>query len=72
MEVHFAPDLQARLTERATLQGRNPDEFVQEVIAHYLDQQDHFVEAVNQGEDALERGEYLTHEQVGARLRRFL
>ena len=29
-------------------------------------------EAVKRGEDALERGEYLTHEQVGERLRRFL
>jgi hypothetical protein len=27
---------------------------------------------VKHGEDALGRGEYLTHEQVGERLRRFL
>jgi predicted transcriptional regulator len=58
MEVHFNSNLEARLTERATQQGRKPDEFVQE--------------AVKRGEDALERGEYLTHEQVGERLRRFL
>jgi hypothetical protein len=29
-----------------------------------------FVEAVKQGEGALERGEYLLHEQVGERLNR--
>jgi predicted transcriptional regulator len=41
-------------------------------VAHYLDEEDRFVEAVKRGEDALERGEYLTHEQLGGRLRRFL
>ena len=72
MEVHFNPDLQARLTQRATQQGRNPDELVQDVVAFYLDEEDRLIEAVKRGEDALERGEFLTHEQVGERLRRFL
>ena len=72
MEVHFNPNLEARLTQRATQQGRKPDEFVQDVVTRYLEEEDRFVEAVKRGEDALERGEYLTHEQVGERLRRFL
>jgi predicted transcriptional regulator len=72
MEVHFDSNLEARLTERATEQGRKPEEFVQDVVARYLDEEDRFVKAVKRGEDALERGEYLTHEQVGERLRRFL
>jgi len=72
MEVHFNSDLQARLTERANQQGRNTDEVVQDVVARYFEEEDRFNEAVNRGEAALERGEYLTHEQVGDRLRRFL
>jgi predicted transcriptional regulator len=72
MEVHFNSNLETRLTERATQQGRKPDEFVQDVVARYLEEEDRFAEAVKRGEDALERGEYLTHEQVGERLRRFL
>ncbi len=72
MEVHFNSNVEARLTQRATQQGRKPDEFVQDVVARYLDEEDRFVEAVKRGENALERGEYLTHEQVGERLRRFL
>ena len=72
MEVHFNSNLEARLTQRATQQGRKPDEFVQDVVARYLDEEDRFVAAVKRGEDALEHGEYLTHEQVGERLRRFL
>lgn len=72
MEVHFDPDVQAKLTQRATQQGRNPDEVVQDVVARYFQEEDRFVEAVKRGEAALERGEFLTHEQVGERLRRFL
>jgi predicted transcriptional regulator len=72
MEVNFDSSLEARLTERATQQGRKPDEFVQDVVSRYLEEEDRFIEAVKHGEDALERGEYLTREQVGERLRRFL
>jgi len=53
-------------------QGRNPDEVVQDVVARYFEEEDRFMEAVKQGEAALERGDFLTHEQVGGRLRRFL
>ena len=72
MEVHFPPNLQARLDERANEQGRNLDEVVQDVVARYFEEEDRFIEAVKRGEAALERGEFLTHEQVGERLRRFL
>jgi len=72
MEVHFNPDLQARLTQRASQQGRNPDEVVQDVVAQYFEEEDRFVEAVKRGEAALERGDFLTHERMGERLRRFL
>ena len=72
MEIHFTPDLQARLAERAAKQGRNPDDVVQDVVARFFEEEDRFVEAVKRGEAALERGESLTHEEVGERLRRFL
>ena len=72
MEVQFPPDLQARLNERASQQGLHADELVQDVIARYFEEEDRFVEAVKRGEAALERDEYLSHEQVGDRLRRFL
>jgi predicted transcriptional regulator len=72
MEVHFPPDVQARLAERAAQQGRKLDETVQDVVAGYFEEEDRFVEAVKRGEAALEQGDFLTHEQVGDRLRRFL
>ena len=72
MEVDFTPDLKAKLAERAAQQGRNLNETVQDVVARYFEEEDRFIEAVKRGEAALQRGEFLTHEQVGDRLRRFL
>jgi len=72
MQVHFTPELEAKLAQSAAQQGRNPDELVQEVVARYFDEESRFIEAVNRGEEALQGGEYLTHEQVGQRLQRFL
>jgi putative addiction module component (TIGR02574 family) len=36
-----------------------------------LDEEARFIQAVTRGEEALRRGEYLTHEQVGQRLEEF-
>ena len=72
MEVHFEPGLQARLTQRATQEGRKLDETVPDVVARYFEEEDRYIEAVKRGEAALERGEFLTHEEVGDRLRRFI
>jgi predicted transcriptional regulator len=72
MEVHFTPEQEARLAQSAAQQGRNPDELVRQVVARYVDEGSRFVDAVRRGEQALERGEYLTQSQVGERLERFL
>jgi predicted transcriptional regulator len=72
MEVHFPPEHEAKLTHSAAQQGRNPDELVQDLVARYFEEEIRFVEAVRRGEEALERGEYPTNEQVGQRLQRFL
>jgi predicted transcriptional regulator len=72
MEVLFTPELEAKLARSAAQQGRNPDELVQQVMARYFDEESRYVEAVRRGEQALESGAYLTHEQVGHRLERYL
>ena len=72
MEVHVTGELEAKLTHSAARQGRNPDDLVQDVLTSYFEEEARFVEAVKRGEDAFQRGEYLTHEQVGQRLQRFL
>jgi predicted transcriptional regulator len=72
MEVHVTRELEAKLTQSAAMQGCNPDQLVQEALTRYFQEEARFVEAVKRGEEAFERGEYLTHEQVGQRLQRFL
>ena len=70
MEVHLTPEQQHQLAELATPRGRDPDTLAQEAISRYLAEEAHFIEAVKLGEEALQRGEYLTHQQVGERLNR--
>ena len=72
MEVHFSPEIEAKLKHSAAQQRRGPEELVQDVVSRFFDEESRFVEAVKRGEDALQRGEYLTHEQLGERLQRFL
>ncbi len=72
MEVHVTGELEAKLTHSAARQGRNPDYLVQDVLTSYFEEEARFIEAVKHGEDALQGGQYLTHEQVGQRLQRFL
>lgn len=72
MEVQFTPEIEARLAERAARQSLGPDEVVQDVVTRYFEEEDRYVEAVSRGAAALERGEYLTHEQIEGKLRRFL
>ena len=42
--------------------------FRRELFTRYLAEEARFIAAVKLGEAALQRGEYLTHEQVGERL----
>jgi predicted transcriptional regulator len=72
MEVHVTGELAAKLTHSAAKQGRNPDDLLQDVLTSYFEEEARFIEAVKRGEDALHSGEYLTQEQVGQRLQRFL
>lgn len=72
MEVHFTPEQEAKLAQAAAQQGRNPGDLVRQVVARYFDEESRFVDAVRRGEEALDRGDSLSHEQVGKRLQRFL
>lgn len=72
MEVRLPPDLDSKLRRSAARQGRNPDEVLQDVLARHFESEERFADAVKLGEEAIERGECLTHQQVGQRLHRFL
>ena len=70
--MQFNSEIEARLAERAARQCVSPDELVRDLVASYFQEEDRFVEAVKRGEAALDRGDYLTHEQVGDKLRHYL
>ena len=72
MELHVTGELEAKLTHSAAQRGSSLDEVVQDVLTRYFEEEARFVEAVTRGEDALERGQFLSHEKVGERLGRFL
>lgn len=72
MEVHLTPEQASRLARLASERGRDTDSLAQEAILRYLEEEARFVEAVKLGESQLQRGEYLTHEEVGTRIERLL
>ncbi len=72
MEVHLTPEQASRLARLASERGRDADSLAQEAILRYLEEEARFVEAVKLGESQLQRGEYLTHEEVGTRIERLL
>jgi predicted transcriptional regulator len=72
VKVYFTPEVEAKLSQTASQSGREPTDIVQDAVSRYFDEETRFVEAVERGEAALRSGEYLTHDQVGQRLQRFL
>ena len=72
MEVHLNPDMQAKLTRLAAEQGRNAETLVQEAIARFVDYDEWFVREVEKGLASADRGELLSHEEVGVRLEKLI
>jgi hypothetical protein len=72
VDAPFTPHLEAKLAKGDSQQGCDPDELIQESVERHLGEESRFIQAVNRGEKSLQRGKYLTHEQVGQRLERFL
>jgi predicted transcriptional regulator len=70
MEVHFSPDLQAKLNRAAAENGSDTDGYVQQLVEHYVDHDAWFRQKVRKSLEHLDQGEYLTHEEVGERIDR--
>jgi predicted transcriptional regulator len=62
MVVHLSPEQEQELSKLA---GRNAEELAQAVIGYYLDHQARFVEAVKRGLGSLDRGDFVSHAEVG-------
>jgi predicted transcriptional regulator len=72
MEVRLQPEKEAQLAQIAAQRGLDPNELVQQVLSRYLKDDRHFVEAVNVGLAAADRGDFVEHEEVGKKLKQIL
>ena len=72
MEVHFTPDTQARLEQFAATEGKDASQVVEETITRVLQQRAQFLEAVERGIAAADRGELIEHDEVVNRIERLL
>ncbi len=68
MEVHFTAALQDKLNRVAAENSSRSEEYVQQLVEHYLDHDAWFRQKVRKGLEQLDRGEFLTHEEVGSRI----
>jgi len=68
MEVTFSPDTQAKLNLAAAENEGGPVEYVQQLVEHYIDYDSWFREQVNQGLNQLDRGEFVSSEEMAARI----
>lgn len=72
MEVKLTPEQQAKLDELASQKGCAADSLAREAIGHFIEEESRFAEAVRLGEAELERGEYLTSEEVRVHIEQLL
>jgi predicted transcriptional regulator len=72
MELDLTPELEAKLHEVATQQGRDAKSLVQEAVQRLVDYDEWFVREVEKGLAEIERGEVLEHDEVGTRLEKLL
>ena len=68
MEVHFKPEVEAKIQRVAAGNRSTADDYVQRVVEQHFDHDSWFRQRVKKGLDQLDRGEFLTHEEVGQRL----
>jgi predicted transcriptional regulator len=68
MEVHLPPELQAKVDQAAAENNSDAEAYVKQLVEHYLDHDAWFRQQVKKGLDQLDRGEFLGHDEVGARI----
>ena len=68
MDVQFSPEVEAEITRRAASSGKEPAQFVEEVVSQVLTDEARFVEAVDRGFASLGAGRFVEHDEIGTRI----
>ena len=72
MDVRLQPEKEAQLAQIAAQKGLKTDELAQQILSRYLEDDKRFIEAVNIGIAAADRGEFVEHDEVRARIQKIL
>jgi predicted transcriptional regulator len=72
MNVSLDPVVQAKLQRLAAERGRDAEVLAREAIERFVNYDDWFLGEVEKGLAQIDRGEVLTHSQVGSRLEKLL
>jgi predicted transcriptional regulator len=64
MEVRLNPNLQEKLTRLASEQGRDSEALVVEAVERLVNYDEWFLQEVEKGLAAADRGEFVDHEDV--------
>jgi predicted transcriptional regulator len=64
MEVRLNPDLHAKLNRLATQQGRDSESLVVEAVERMVNYDEWFMQEVEKGLAAADRGEFVDHEEI--------
>jgi addiction module HigA family antidote len=70
MEVHFSPDVETRLQEVASANGKDAEQLVKDTVARMLENQARFIAGVQRGIEQADRGELVEHKEVLDRIDR--
>lgn len=72
MNVSLDPAMHAKLLRLAAERGRDAEVLAREAIERFVNYDEWFINEVGKGLAQIDRGEVLTHEQVGLRLEKLL
>ena len=64
MDVQFNPNLQTKLSRMAAQQGRAAEALVEEAVERLVDSEEWFLQEVDKGLAAADRGEFIDHSNI--------
>jgi predicted transcriptional regulator len=72
MEVHFTPEQEAQLSPIASQAGTNAEQLVKKAALRLLERDERFRAAVHKGLEQADRGEFVSEDEMDARIERMI
>ena len=72
MEVHFTPEEEARLAQLANIAGMDAKSLVKDAALRLLEDETRFRNAVREGLEQADRGQFIDEAEMDARLKELL